>query len=226
MRSRRAAVRCASPPGTSPSPHRCRSAIAPTLRIVGVGPATIVRSTTGETVFHFIDSDDVEVEHLAVRTVSAGPPPGEESLNGAITFEGCRGVTVRSVHASIPDGPVRTQTAITVRAAGDPGAGAGDDQWQPTRRRVVAGGGPRGQRARRDDRPQPRVPRRCAGRRGRAVPGPQHLRRRAHPALRRLDGRSVAGDAAGAAADGTHRQPRGAAHRWYHSSTCGSVPVP
>ncbi len=88
------------------------------VRIVGVGPATIVRSTTGETVFQFIDSDDVEVEHLAVRTVSAGPPPGEESLNGAITFEGCRGVTVRSVHANIPDAPVRTQTAVTVRERG------------------------------------------------------------------------------------------------------------
>lgn len=89
------------------------------VRIVGVGPATVVRATTGEAVLQFVDSDDVEVRDLAVAASSAGTAPAKVGLNGAVTFEGCRGVAVRSVHATVPDGPVRTQTCVTVRGRGN-----------------------------------------------------------------------------------------------------------
>ncbi|MBA2559827.1 MAG: hypothetical protein H0V07_08060 [Propionibacteriales bacterium] len=88
------------------------------VRLVGVGPATVVSSSTGEIVFHVVDSNEVEVMDMAIR---AGRPPkaDEGGLNGAITFEGCRGVTVRSTHISVPDGPVRGQTGITARMNGN-----------------------------------------------------------------------------------------------------------
>lgn len=89
------------------------------VKIVGVGPATVVRSTSGEVVMVFVESDDVEVADLRIVARSAGKPPGDRGLNGALTFEGCRGVTVRSVHANVPDGAVRTQAAITAREFGN-----------------------------------------------------------------------------------------------------------
>ncbi|MGH1491143.1 MAG: DUF6519 domain-containing protein [Acidimicrobiales bacterium] len=89
------------------------------VRIVGVGPATIVATATNETVFRFVDSDEVELLDMSLRAAAAGVAPGNPALNGAVNFEGCRGVEARSLHISVPDGALRTQTAITVRPTGN-----------------------------------------------------------------------------------------------------------
>jgi hypothetical protein len=88
------------------------------VRITGVGSSTVVRSLGNETVLRFVDSDEVEVVDLAAEATSAGAPPGNTALNGAITFEGCRGVTASGLHVTVPDGALRTQTGITVRERG------------------------------------------------------------------------------------------------------------
>lgn len=88
------------------------------VRITGVGPSTVVRSLTDEIVFRFVNSDEVEVLDLATEAASAGSPPGNSALNGAVTFEGCRGVTASGLHVTVPNGALRTQTGITVRESG------------------------------------------------------------------------------------------------------------
>ncbi len=88
------------------------------VRITGVGSATIVAATGNETLFHFIDSDDVEISDMTIRSAAAGVAPGNPALNGAVTFEGSRRVDARMLRITVPDGAVRTQTAITVRERG------------------------------------------------------------------------------------------------------------
>lgn len=88
------------------------------VRITGVGPATVVSATSGETVFQFVDSDEVGITGMSVQSAAAGVPPGNPALNGAVTFEGCRGVDARMLRISVPDGALRTQTGITVRERG------------------------------------------------------------------------------------------------------------
>ncbi len=88
------------------------------VRITGVGPATEVSSTSNETVFRFTDSDEVEITGMTVRSSGSTTIPGNPALNGALTFEGCRGVDVRMMRLVVPDGPMRSQTGITVRERG------------------------------------------------------------------------------------------------------------
>lgn len=85
------------------------------VRITGVGPATIVAAAGNEMVFQFVDSDEVEISGMTLQSAAAGVAPGNPALNGAVTFEGCRGADARMLRIVVPDGAVRTQTAITVR---------------------------------------------------------------------------------------------------------------
>jgi len=91
------------------------------VRVAGVGPSTIVRAAAQEVVFRYTDSDDVELRDLALVAGIAGNAADADGLNGAATFEGCRGVTVDGVAVRTPDGGVRRQTAITVRGHGTRG---------------------------------------------------------------------------------------------------------
>ncbi len=89
------------------------------VRITGVGPATIVRAVRSEIVFRFRSSTDVELLDLAMVSGVAAVASEASHLNGAATFEGCSGVTVDRVSVTTPDGSLRRQTGITVRAEGN-----------------------------------------------------------------------------------------------------------
>jgi hypothetical protein len=84
--------------------------------VTGVGPATVLRVSGHESVFQFIDCQDVAVENLRAEG-GTGPDTvkdrlGEQHLLGALSFLGCIDVTVRDCELSCPDNAGRTQAAV------------------------------------------------------------------------------------------------------------------
>ena len=83
--------------------------------VTGVGPATILRSLTHETVLMVQDCADVTIKDLRVEGgLAAGPerPAGDEHLYGAISFLNSSDVTVKDCEVTCPDSAGRTQSAI------------------------------------------------------------------------------------------------------------------
>lgn len=84
--------------------------------VAGVGPATVLRVTGHESVFQFVDCQDVAVENLRAEG-GTGPNTnkgrfGEQHLLGALSFLGCVDVTVRECEIFCPDNAGRTQSAV------------------------------------------------------------------------------------------------------------------
>lgn len=86
--------------------------------VSGAGPATIVRATQTEAAIVFEGCAEVEVRELRVEGAQEGPP-GEEELDGALTFVGCRDVTVTDCTLVCPDSAGNEQTCLTVRSPGE-----------------------------------------------------------------------------------------------------------
>jgi hypothetical protein len=84
--------------------------------VTGVGPATVLRVSGHESVFQFIDCQDVAVENLRAEG-GTGPNTvkgrfGEQHLLGALSFLGCTDVTVRECEIFCPDNAGSTQSAV------------------------------------------------------------------------------------------------------------------
>ena len=84
--------------------------------VTGVGPATVLRVTGHESVFQFVNCQDIAVENLRAEG-GTGPNTvkgrfAEQHLLGALSFLGCTDVTVRDCEIFCPDGAGRTQSAV------------------------------------------------------------------------------------------------------------------
>jgi hypothetical protein len=94
--------------------------------VTGVGPATILQAPGHESVVQAQDCRDIEIRDLRVEASQpAASPPGEPHLLGALTFQGCQGVSVRDCEVWCPDSSGRAQSGVYV--APDAGGSLSDD---------------------------------------------------------------------------------------------------
>lgn len=106
----------------------------------GAGPATVLRAARREAAVVFDGSTEVEVRHLRAEGGTAGDPPGDPGLDGALTFLACRDVVVADCVLACPDSEGKSQTCVTVRS-GDAGA---PDRIRIERNRLEVGAGQTG----------------------------------------------------------------------------------
>jgi hypothetical protein len=99
----------------------------PRVVITGVGPATVLATTSSEAALVATGCDDIEVTHLRVETAlpkGVASPPGDPGLMGGLSFLGGDGIRVHDVEVHVPDSGGKSQSAIYVAPdvkAGDPG---------------------------------------------------------------------------------------------------------
>jgi len=116
--------------------------VAGRRRIVfaGAGPATVLRAARREAAVVFDGCSEVEVRHLRAEGGTAGDPPGDPGLDGALTFLACSDVVVADCVLACPDSDGKVQTCVTMRS-GEAGA---SDRVRIERNRVEVGAGQTG----------------------------------------------------------------------------------
>jgi hypothetical protein len=90
--------------------------------VTGVGPATVLQAPGHESVVRAQDCADIEIRDLRVEASQpTATAPGEKFLLGALTFQGCQGITVRDCQIWCPDSSGRAQSGVYVTpgAAGE-----------------------------------------------------------------------------------------------------------
>jgi Family of unknown function (DUF6519) len=87
------------------------------ITLSGCGGATRILALTSETVFRFVNCQEVVVRDLHVQSGHVGSlaPTGQTHLNGTLTFAECPTVTVERASVKCAAGPVRAAACITVR---------------------------------------------------------------------------------------------------------------
>ena len=83
----------------------------------GAGPATVLRAGNREAAVVFDGCDELEVRHLRAEGGTAGAPPGDPHLEGALTFLSCTDVSVADCVLACPDSS-RQESDLPHRPAG------------------------------------------------------------------------------------------------------------
>jgi hypothetical protein len=101
----------------------------------GAGPATVLRSARREAAVVFDGCTEVEVRHLRAEGGTAGDPPGDPHLDGALTFLACRDVVVADCVLTNPDSDGKVQACVAVRS----GQAGAPDRIRIERNRIEVG---------------------------------------------------------------------------------------